>query len=62
MLICGYEMSYEEASVHLKIPVGTVRSRLSRARESLMAIMSGNDNQKQGHSISLKTGSGMSVH
>lgn len=45
MLICAYEMSYEEASIHLKIPVGTVRSRLSRARESLMGIMTGNDNQ-----------------
>ena len=44
MLICAYEMSYEEAYINLKIPVGTVRSRLSRARESLMGIMSGNDN------------------
>lgn len=45
MLICAYEMSYEEASQRLNIPVGTVRSRLSRARESLLQIMSGNDNQ-----------------
>ena len=61
-LICAYEMSYEEASIHLKIPVGTVRSRLSRARESLMAIMSGNDNNKQDNMTELKVASRASVH
>jgi len=35
MLVAVDEMSYEEASVMLSIPVGTVRSRVSRARSTL---------------------------
>ncbi len=62
MLICAYEMSYEEASMHLRIPVGTVRSRLSRARESLLVVMSGNDNQRKGRIPQLKSASNISVH
>ncbi|HAJ89947.1 MAG TPA: RNA polymerase subunit sigma [Rhodospirillaceae bacterium] len=62
MLICAYEMSYEEASTHLNIPVGTVRSRLSRARESLMVAMSGNDNHKRENSLSLKVVNRTSLH
>lgn len=38
-LICIKGMSYGEASEMLQIPVGTVRSRLSRAREELQVIM-----------------------
>jgi RNA polymerase sigma-70 factor (ECF subfamily) len=38
-LVCIKCMCYEEVSEMLNIPVGTVRSRLSRAREQLQAIM-----------------------
>ena len=32
------ELSYEEIADHLKIPVGTVRSRISRGREMLKKL------------------------
>ncbi len=38
-LICIDGMKYEEVSERLSIPVGTVRSRLFRARESLRSAM-----------------------
>ncbi len=38
-LVCVKGMQYAEVSESLQIPVGTVRSRLSRAREALMAEM-----------------------
>lgn len=37
-LVLWSELSYEEASVALKVPVGTVKSRLSRARRRLMEL------------------------
>ena len=43
-------MKYDETAEKLNIPVGTVRSRLSRARSILMDLMESNDNQ--GFSIS----------
>lgn len=39
ILICIKGQCYQEVSEILKIPVGTVRSRLSRAREQLQAAM-----------------------
>ena len=39
LLFAWAELSYEELSVTLGIPVGTVRSRLSRAREHLRAAL-----------------------
>ena len=41
LLIGLEEMTYEEVAMTLKIPVGTVMSRLSRAREKLRASMGG---------------------
>jgi RNA polymerase sigma-70 factor (ECF subfamily) len=39
VLVCVKGMRYEEVSEALEIPVGTVRSRLARARESLQTIL-----------------------
>jgi RNA polymerase sigma factor (sigma-70 family) len=39
LMVALDEMGYEEAAVLLSIPVGTVRSRLSRARSTLRQRM-----------------------
>lgn len=39
LMVCVQGMAYEDVSSALNIPVGTVRSRLSRAREQLKAVL-----------------------
>ena len=41
LLVALEEMTYEEVATALHIPVGTVMSRLSRARERVRALMDG---------------------
>ncbi len=41
VLVCVKGMQYQEVADMLQIPVGTVRSRLSRARNQLIAMMEG---------------------
>lgn len=43
IMVCVKSMQYAEVSEALQIPVGTVRSRLSRARESLQSTLETND-------------------
>ena len=50
LMVCVQGMKYEETAEALNIPVGTVRSRLSRARTLLTDLMDGNNNN-QGFSI-----------
>ena len=43
LLVTLEDMSYDEVARTLGIPIGTVMSRLSRAREKLRAMMAGHE-------------------
>ncbi|MBT0570135.1 RNA polymerase sigma factor [Curvibacter sp. CHRR-16] len=48
LLVCVEEMSYEQAAQVLQVPVGTVMSRLSRARQRLHQAMEAGGSKPQG--------------
>ncbi|SAK93205.1 RNA polymerase sigma factor [Caballeronia ptereochthonis] len=54
LLVCVEEMSYQEASVVLNVPTGTVMSRLSRAREHMRVLLGEEPGRKASASSSLK--------
>ncbi len=41
LLVCLEDLKYEEVAYVLRIPIGTVRSRLARGRERLRRLMEG---------------------
>jgi RNA polymerase sigma-70 factor (ECF subfamily) len=44
IMICVRGLRYEDVAQHLEIPVGTVRSRLSRARRQLQEMLESKEN------------------
>ena len=51
VLVCVKGLQYQEVADMLHIPVGTVRSRLSRARNQLIAMMEGPKNPNYSNNV-----------
>ncbi len=48
-LVCVDGLSYREAAETLDVPIGTVMSRLARARIKLNTLVHGNEEMKGAH-------------
>jgi RNA polymerase sigma-70 factor (ECF subfamily) len=55
LLVCVEEFSYQEASIALGVPVGTVMSRLSRAREQMRLLLTEGPNEQNSQQNSQKS-------
>jgi len=51
LLVAGPGLSYEDVSIALGIPVGTVRSRLSRARSRLRELLGDSGQYLDDHAL-----------
>jgi len=51
LLICVEDLSYQDTARVLDVPIGTVMSRLSRAREKFAALMRGHDAVSRLHRV-----------
>jgi len=51
LLICVEDLPYQDTARVLDVPIGTVMSRLSRAREKLAALMRGHDAVSRLHRV-----------
>lgn len=56
VLCVGMELSYEDAALALDLPVGTVRSRLSRARRRIRKLSPGYGHKKGEHTTFQEAG------
>jgi RNA polymerase sigma-70 factor (ECF subfamily) len=54
MLRAVEQLSYEQIAEHMGVPVGTVMSRLNRARAALAEAMNAIEEQRKQQSMSMK--------